>query len=317
MAQEASLRDAYGEALCELGRENPDIVVLDADLARSTMTCLFASQFPNRFFDCGIAEQNMIGIASGLASCGKIPFASTFAVFAASRCFDQLRLAVAQPRMNVKLVATHGGISVGEDGFSHHSIEDLALIGSLPNFKIIVPSDAVETKQAIREAASKPGPFYIRLTRPKLAVLHGADFHFKLGTAETMREGTDVTIIAIGVMVKIALDAADELKQDNISCRVLNMSTLKPIDEKAIVDAATQTGAIVTAEEHLQHGGLGSEVAQVVAKSHPVPMEFIALKDTFAKSGKPEELFRQYGLTSGDIKLAVQSVLKRKAGSTR
>jgi transketolase len=310
--QEVSVREAYGKTLLELGMENQDIVVLDADLSRSTMTHIFAHEFPERFFDCGIAEQNMIGIAAGLAASGKIPFASTFAVFAPGRCFDQIRMSVAQPGLNVKLVTTHGGITVGEDGTSHQSIEDLSLICSLPGFTVIVPADAIETTQAVEAATAHFGPFYIRLCRPKIPLVYSEDYRFNLGKAVTMRPGRDATIIAIGLMVKAALEAAQNLEREGIDCRVLNMSTLKPIDEAAITQAAAETGAIVTAEEHLEHGALGSMVAQVVARHQPVPIEFIAIKDTYAKSGKPAELLERYGLTAKDIEQAVRSAIKRK-----
>ena len=312
MPEEIALREAYGKALVELGRTNPDIVVLDADLCHSTMTRYFFEEFPERSFDCGIAEQNMVSIAAGLAASGKVPFASTFAVFAPGRCFDQIRMSIAQPGLNVKLVATHGGISVGEDGTSHQSIEDLSLICSLPGFTVIVPVDGIETAQAVKTAASTKGPFYIRLGRPKVPLVYTEDYRFNLGKAVNMRPGTDATIIAIGIMVSPALEAAGELAQAGIDCRVLNMSTLKPIDEAAIISAATETGAIVTAEEHLEHGGLGSAVARVLAKHQPVPMELVALKDTYAKSGKPDELLERYGLTAKDIKQAVQTAIKRK-----
>jgi len=306
------MRETYGQTLVELGRESQDIVVLDADLSRSTMTHLFAREFPGRFFDCGIAEQNMVGIAAGLAASGKVPFASTFAVFVPGRCFDQIRMSIAQPRLNVKLVTTHGGISVGEDGTSHHAIEDLALIGSLPGFTIIIPADAIETVQAVRVAAASYGPFYIRLCRPKTPLVYNEDYRFNLGKAVTMRWGKDATIIAIGLMVAEALNAAENLAGEGIDCRVLNMPTLKPIDEAAIIKAATETGAIVTAEEHLEHGGLGSEVAQRIARHHPVPTEFVAIKNTYAKSGKPGELLQRYGLTAEDIEQAVRAVIKKK-----
>lgn len=312
MAEPVSVREAYGKALLELGMDNHDVVVLDSDLSRSTMTAFFAREFPERFFECGIAEQNMIGIAAGMAAAGKIPFASTFAVFVPGRCFDQVRMSIAQPGLNVKLVTTHGGLSVGEDGTSHQSIEDLALICSLPGFTVIVPADAIETTEAVKAAAATLGPFYIRLCRPKLPLVYGEDYRFKLGKAATMRQGGDATIIAIGLMVRAALEAARELEREGIYCRVLNMSTLKPIDEAAIIQAAVETGAIVTAEEHLEHGGLGSLVAQVTAKNRPVPMEFIAIKDTYAKSGKPSELLERYGLTEKDIERGVKSALKRK-----
>ena len=315
MPQEVSMREAYGQTLLELGRESLDIVVLDADLSRSTMTQLFAREFPGRFFDCGIAEQNMVGIAAGLAASGKVPFASTFAVFAPGRCFDQIRMSIAQPGLNVKLVTSHGGISVGEDGTSHHAIEDLVLIGSLPGFTVIIPADAIETAQAVRVAAASYGPFYIRLCRPKTPLVYNEDYRFNLGKAVTMRQGKDAAIIAIGLMVAGALKAAENLKREGINCRVLNMPTLKPLDEAAIIKAAAETGAIVTAEEHLEHGGLGSEVAQRVARHCPVPMEFIAIKDTYAKSGKPGELLQRYGLTAKDIEQAVRSVMKKKKPS--
>jgi transketolase len=310
--EEVSLRETYGKTLVELGRANPDIVVLDADLCPSTMTRYFMEEFPDRSFDCGIAEQNMVGIAAGLAASGKIPFASTFAVFAPGRCFDQIRMSVAQPGLNVKLVTTHGGISVGEDGTSHQAIEDLSLICSLPGFTVIVPADAIETVQAVKTAAANPGPFYIRLCRPKLPLVYTDDYHFELSKAVTIRPGTDATIIAIGLMVAPALEAAGELNQEGINCRVLNMPTLKPIDEAAITRVADETGVIVTAEEHLEHGGLGSTVAQVAAKHQPVPMEFVALKDTYAKSGKPAELMQRYGLTAKDIAQTVRTAIKRK-----
>ena len=310
--EEVSVREAYGKALLELGMENQDVVALDSDLSRSTMTSFFAREFPERFFECGIAEQNMIGIAAGLAAAGKIPFASTFAVFIPGRCFDQVRMSIAQPGLNVKLVTTHGGISVGEDGTSHQSIEDLSLICSLPGFTVLVPADAIETTEAVKAAVATLGPFYIRLCRPKLPLVYGEDYRFNLGKAVAMRQGGDATIIAIGLMVKAALEAARNLEREGIYCRVLNMSTLKPIDEAAITQAAAETGAIVTAEEHLEHGGLGSLVAQVVAQNQPVPMEFVAIKDTYAKSGKPSELLERYGLTEKDIERGVKSAIKRK-----
>ena len=312
MPQEVHLREAYGRTLVELGRANPEIVVLDADLSQSTMTKYFMAEFPERSFDCGIAEQNMVCIAAGLAASGKTPFASTFAVFAPGRCFDQLRMSIAQPKLNVKIVATHAGITVGEDGTSHQAIEDLSLICSLPGFTVVVPADATETAGAVRAAAASDGPFYIRLCRPRLPLVHTEDYRFNLGKAVTMRQGKDATIIAIGVMVAPALEAASELEHDGIDCRVLNMSTLKPIDEAAITRAAAETGALVTAEEHLEQGGLGSTVARVVARNQPVPMEFVAIKDTYASSGKPAELMERYGLTTKDIAQAVRAVITRK-----
>jgi transketolase len=309
---EASTREIYGKTLVELGRQNKNIIVLDADVSPSTMTSSFAHEFPERFFDCGLQEQNMIGIAAGLAASGKTVFASTFAVFVVCRCFDQLRLCISQPNLNVKIVATHGGISVGEDGISHQAIEDLALCCALPSFTVVVPADAIETAEAVRAAAGASGPFYIRLGRPKTPIVYPEGYHLTLGKAVTMRQGKDATIIATGIMVVKALEAADILARQNTDCRVINMHTLKPLDEAAIVKAASETGAIVVAEEHLAQGGLGSRVAQTLAKEKPVPMEFVNLGDRYAMSGKAEELLQRYGLTPGDIEESVKSAVKRK-----
>ena len=309
---EASTRETYGKTLAELGRQNKDIVVLDADLSTSTMTSFFAREFPDRFFDCGLEEQNMVGIAAGLAASGKIVFVSSFAIFASCRCFDQLRLCLSQPELNVKIVATHGGITVGEDGASHHAIEDLALYCALPGFTVVVPADAIEAAEAIRTAANTYGPFYIRLSRPKTPIVYPECYHFTLGKAVTMRQGTDATVIAVGIMVAKALEAADILAGQGIDCRVINMHTLKPLDEAAVVKAASETGAIVVAEEHLAQGGLGSRVAQTTAREKPVPMEFVNLGDRYAVSGKAEELLQRYGLTARDIEESVKSVVKRK-----
>lgn len=312
MVLEASTRETYGRVLVELGRKNRDLVVLDADLSPSTMTSFFAREFPQRFFDCGLEEQNMIGIAAGLAASGKIVFASSFAVFASCRCFDQLRICLSQQRLNVKIVATHGGISVGEDGISHHGIEDLALYCALPGFTVVVPADATEAAEAIRAAAGVYGPFYIRLSRPKTPLVYGEGYRFVLGKAVTMRQGKDVTVIATGIMVSKALEAADVLARQGIDCRVVNIHTLKPLDEAAVVRAAAETGAIVVAEEHLAHGGLGSRVAQVVAREKPVPMQFVNLGDRYASSGKADELLKRYGLTAGEIEKAARLAVARK-----
>ena len=309
---EASTRETYGKTLIELGRENPNIVVLDADVSPSTMTSFFAREFPDRFFNCGLEEQNMVSIAAGLAASGKTVFATTFVVFVVCRCFDQLRLCLSQPNLNVKIVATHSGISVGEDGTSHQAIEDLALCCALPGFTVVVPADAIETAEAIRVAASDYGPFYIRLSRPKTPIVYPEGYHFTLGKAVSMRQGTDATVIAVGIMVAKALEAADILARQGIDCRVINMHTLKPLDEAAVVKAASETGAIVVAEEHLAQGGLGSRVAQVVVREKPVPMEFVNLGDRYAVSGKAEELLQRYGLTARDVEESVKSVVKRK-----
>jgi len=310
---ELSTRDAYGKFLVELGKENKDIVVLDADLSRSTMTKYFAEAFPERFIQCGLGEQNMMSIAAGLAATGKIPFVSTFAVFASCRAFDQVRVCIAQPKLNVKIVATHGGITVGEDGASHHAIEDLALYCSLPGFNVVVPADGIETVEAVRVAAAMNAPFYIRLGRPKFPAVYTDGYRFNLGKAVTMREGKDATVIACGIMVSKALEAANKLASQGIDCRVLNMPTLKPLDEAAVIEAASQTGAIVVTEEHLLHGGLGSMVAQMVARDKPVPMDFIGIKDVYTKSGKPDELLQKNGLTAEAIEQAVKAVVVKKS----
>ena len=308
----ASTREAYGKTLVQLGRENPDIVVLDADLSTSTQTIYFAREFPDRFFNVGLAEQNLIGISAGLAASGKTVFASSFAVFATGRCFDQIRVSIAQPHLNVKVVASHAGISVGEDGASHQAIEDLALMCSLPGFTVVVPADEVETPQAIRAAAATPGPFYVRCGRPKVPVVYPPDYHFVPGKAAVMREGQDVTIVANGLMLAAALEAAAALEREGVDALVLSMPTVKPVDTDALVSAARVTGAVVVAEEHLLHGGLGSVVAQVFAERHPVPVGFVALRDTYAESGKPDELLAKYGLTAEDIRKAALATLNRK-----
>ena len=309
---EASTRETYGKTLIELGKQNKDIVVLDADLSPSTMTSFFAREFPDRFFNCGLEEQNMVGIAAGLAASGKTVFVSSFAIFASCRCFDQLRLCISQPGLNVKIVATHGGITVGEDGTSHQAIEDLALYCALPGFSVIVPADAIEAGEAVRVAASDYGPFYIRLSRPKTPIIYPEGYHLILGKAVTMRQGHDATIIATGIMVAKALEASDVIARQGIDCRVINMHTLKPLDEAVVVKAASETGAIVVAEEHLAQGGLGSRVAQTAAREKPVPMGFVNLGDRYAVSGKAEELLQIYGLTASDIEESVKSVIKRK-----
>ena len=310
--RDLSTREAFGKVIAELGNSNPDIVVLDADLSRSTMTKYFAQAHPDRFIECGLTEQNMIGIAAGLASCGKIPFASTFAVFASSRCFDQVRMSVAQPKTNVKIVATHGGITVGEDGSSHQAIEDMGMYCLLPNFKVIVPADAVETVEAVKAAALTDGPFYIRLGRSKSPVVYTDGCHFRLGKADVLREGKDAAIIACGIMVSKAMDAAAELAVSGIDCRVINLSTIKPVDKKTILDAARETGGIVTVEEHLLQGGISSIVAQLLSFECPSPLESLGINDTYCKSGKPEELLEMQGLTASNIADSVKKILGRK-----
>ena len=310
----AATREAYGQALLELGATDPNIVVLDADLAKSTMTLMFGKQYPDRFFYVGAAEQNMIGMAAGLALCGKTVFASTFAAFATSRARDQIRVSIAQPHLNVKIVASHGGITVGEDGVTAHATDDLALTCTLPGFTVVVPADEIEAAQVTRAAARQYGPWYVRTGRPKVPVVCPGGYQFVPGRAACWRDGRDATIIAVGYLVKAALDAADRLADAGIRVRVLNLATLKPLDTEAILAAARETGAIVVAEEHLLAGGLGSLVAQTVVAHQPVPMEFVAINDTYTESGPPAALVEKYGLTTQDVERAVRSVISRKVG---
>lgn len=304
-------REAYGKALVELGRENPDIVVLGGDLNKSTFVHLFAAEFPDRFFDFGPAEQNIMGVAAGMAASRKIPFVSTFSVFGMCRPFDQVRVSIAQPHLGVKIVCTHAGILTGEDGMSAHGIEDLSLACSLPGFTVVAPSDAVEAVAAVRAAAEMPGPFYVRLYRPATPVIHSDDYDFKLGEGDVVREGGDATIIATGVMVATALEAAESLGEKGVSCRVINVHTLSPLDEDVIAAAARETGGVVTVEEHLSHGGLGSRVAQVLGRKAPAPMEMVALPG-YTESGDPALLMKKYHLASEDVEAAVGRVMGRK-----
>ncbi|NLJ34453.1 MAG: transketolase family protein [Firmicutes bacterium] len=312
MGEKIATRDAYGEALAQLGRSNPDIVVLDADLSGSTKTAVFAREFPQRFFNMGIAEANMMGTAAGLAAAGKIPFASTFAVFATGRAFDQVRNSICYPQLNVKIAATHAGLTVGEDGASHQSVEDIALMRALPNMTVLVPADGVEARLAVRAAAEHVGPVYLRLGRPKVPVIFGDDYSFEIGRAVRLREGSDVTLAACGYMVGPALAAAKLLAGEGIEARVLNMSTLKPLDGDALLAAARETGALVTAEEHSIIGGLGSAVAEFLGQEYPVPVLRVGIGDTFGESGPPEELLEKYGLTAGDILAAAKKAMGMK-----
>ena len=308
MTEMVATRVAYGEALRELGKENRNVVALDADLSCSTQTKMFATEFPERFFNVGIAEANMMAIAAGLATSGKIPFASSFAVFATGRCYDQIRQSIAYPQLNVKICASHGGITVGEDGASHQSVEDLALMRATPNMRVIIPADAPETRKVIPIIAKEDGPFYVRLTRPKVPVL--GDYPFRIGKANVLRDGKDVTIISFGVLLSHSLEAAKLLKKKGISARVVNMHTLKPIDQKAILKAAKETGTIVTAEEHSIIGGLGSAVAEVLSESLPTKMLRMGVQDCYGRSGKPDELLDYYKLSSKHIAKAVQDLIK-------
>ena len=295
-------REAYGKALATLGAENENVVVLDADLSKSTKTADFKKACPDRFINMGIAEGNMMTVAAGLASCDKIPFASTFAIFATGRAFEQIRNSICYPKLNVKICATHAGITVGEDGASHQSIEDISLMRTLPNMTVINPSDAIETEAAIKAVMDYNGPCYIRLGRSGVSVINdNDDYKFEIGKGCVLREGKDATIIATGIMVEAALEAYNILAEEGIRVRVINMHTIKPIDEELIIKAARETKLIVTAEEHSVIGGLGSAVAEVVTSNSPVTVLRVGIKDVFGESGKPSELLKAYGLTAEDI----------------
>jgi transketolase len=306
-------REAFGRELVELGRENKDVVVCDADLSHSTMTTYFAKEFPDRFISLGIAEANMCAIGGGLALAGKIPFVSSFSAFAMNKGFEQLRTCAAYPHTNLKVVGTHSGISIGPDGPSQMSIEEIGLACSLAGFVVIAPADENATKALVRAAAAYVGPVFIRTGRPKAAIVYGADQKFEIGKAIQLSEGRDVTVIANGLLVAQALLAADTLDTEGISVRVIDMHTVKPLDRDAIARAAAETGAIVVAEEHLVDGGLGVRVAQVVAETRPCPMEFVGLQDTYAESGEPDELMDKYGLVARDVAAAVRKVVARKS----
>ncbi len=311
-AEAAATREALGPALIDLAKQGVPIVVVDADLGKSTTSRAFQKEFPDRFITVGVAEANMIGVSAGLAACGKTAFCSTFGVFMPGRCFDQIRVSVAQTGLNVKMVASHGGISVGEDGISAQAIEDLALMCSLNNVKVLVPADVVEARQAIELAARTEGPFYIRTGRPKIPVIYDDSYKMQIGKAHMLRDGTDATIIACGLMVGRAVDAARKLENDGVSCRVLNMSTLQPLDKEAIIAAARDTGAIVTAEEHEVRLGLYGLVAGVLAESKPTPMGCVGMKNKYAESGKWDEVLEKYGLTAAGIVKEVKATLARK-----
>lgn len=305
-------RNGYGEGLVELGRKNPNVVVLCADLTDSTRSGMFRQAFPERFIECGIAEQNMLGLAAGLALVGKIPFVSTYAVFCPGRNWDQLRISVAYNKANVKLTGAHAGVSVGQDGATHQGLEDMAITRCLPNMTVLAPCDALETKKATIAAGQIEGPVYLRFAREATPVFTTEKTPFKIGQAEIFQEGADAAIIACGPTVHEALLAAHDLEKDGISAAVVNNHTVKPMDEKTIIEIAKKTGAVVTAEDHQVMGGMGSAVAEVLAKNHPVPMEMIGVQDRFGESGSPEELMKEFHLVADDIKEAVKRVLKRK-----
>jgi transketolase len=306
------IRDAFGQFLVEEGGANPKLVVLDGDLSSSTRTNLFGQKYPDRFFNMGVAEQDMIGTAAGLALGGMVPIVSSFTIFLTGKPWEQIRQSVCFMNLNVKLVSSHAGINVGEDGGSHQCIEDIALMRVLPNMKVIVPADGIEARGAFRAALNHNGPVYIRGGRSKFPIVMAPDYEFQLGMAPCLREGGDAAIIACGLMVSKALEAARLLAKEGIAARVINMSSLKPLDEKAVVKAAGETGAVVTAEEHSMYGGLGSAVAQVLGQHQPVPLEVVAIQDRFGTSGKPDELLSHYGLTEKEIAAKVKQAISRK-----
>jgi len=305
-------RFGYSDGLLILGEKHNDVIVLDADLSKSTTTNRFKEKFPERSFNVGIAEQNMLGIAGGLALAGKTPYVSTYGVFVAGRAFDQIRTTICYSELNVKIGGAHGGISVGPDGATHQALEEIALMRVLPGMKVIVPCDYIETRKATLASYYEKGPVYIRFGREPVPIITTDDTPFTFGKGEVYKEGKDVSIIACGPLVSEAIDASEELSKEGISARVINLHTVKPIDEEIIIKAARETNAIVTAEEHQLFAGFGSAVAEVVVKNYPVPMEFVGIDDTFGESGEPDELMKAYGLTSLDIYKKVKKVLERK-----
>lgn len=309
MAEKMATRQAYGKALVEIGAENPNLVVMDADLSKSTMTAEFSKAYPERFFNMGIAEQNLYGAATGLALSGKVVCASTFAMFAAGRAFEIIRNSIGYTHANVKVCATHAGITVGEDGASHQTFEDIALMRTIPGMTVVNPSDGVSAAKLMRQVVDFDGPAYVRLGRAAVPVCYGEDDEIVLGKGNQLRDGKDATVIATGIMVNEALIAAEELAAEGINVRVIDMHTIKPLDEEIIIKAAKETGAIVTAEEHSIIGGLGSAVAEVVVKNCPVKMAMVGQQDTFGESGKPDELKAKYGMTAADIVKAVKGIL--------
>ena len=310
--EQVPTRDGYGQGLVALGEKNPNVVVLTGDLSGSTRANMFQEKFPERFIEVGVAEQNMMGIAAGLALSGKIPFVSSYAVFVPGRCWDQLRVSVCYSKANVKVAGAHAGISVGPDGATHQALEDVATVRVLPNITVVVPCDVHEARKTTIAAGEHQGPFYFRFTREKTPVITTEDAPFKIGKAEVFKEGSDVTIVACGPLVYQSLVAAAELEKEKISAKVINNHTIKPIDKLTLASAAKETGAVVTVEEHQINGGLGGAVAEVLAENYPVPMERVGMPDTFGESGSPDELLEKYGMSVKKIKEAVRSVVKRK-----
>ncbi len=312
MSETKSLRGAYGKTLVKIGEQDENVVALDCDLSGSTKSGDFAKAFPDRHFNMGIAEQDMIGTAAGLATSGKIPFASSFAVFATGRAWEPIRQSVSLTNLNVKIVASHAGITVGEDGKSHQSLEDIALMQLLPNFTVIVPADAVEVEKATWAIYKHVGPVYLRTSRYDFPVIYDSSYNFEIGKSHQLKDGSDITLIGCGYMVHCCLEAAEILLSKGISARVINMSTIKPLDERAIIEAATETGAIVTAEEHFIVGGLGSAVAACTSRNYPVPVKMVGIDDKYARSGKPAILLEEYGLNAKSVVNAALSAIKGK-----
>jgi transketolase len=308
MAEQLYQRDIYGQTLVELGRQNKNIVVLDADLSSSTRTGIFAKEFPERFFNFGVAEQNMMATASGLASCGKTVFVSTFAIFATGRAWDQVRNSISYNNFDIKIVASHAGLTVGPDGASHQALEDIGLMRVIPNMNIIVPCDGPQTREAIITAVNTKGPFYIRLGRPKVPTIENKG-EFKLGKAQVLTDGNDAAIIACGIMVNVALIAAKALLGKGIKARVINIHTIRPQDNEAILKAAKETKGIIVCEEHTVIGGLASSVQEVVAENYPVKVKCLGIKNRFGQSGEPTELLKEYNLTSADIEKAALGII--------
>lgn len=309
MAEKMATRQAYGQALVELGAENKNLIVMDADLSKSTMTAEFSKAYPERFFNMGIAEQNLYATAAGIAHTGKVVCASTFAMFAAGRAFEIIRNSIGYTHANVKVCATHAGITVGEDGATHQTFEDLALMRTIPGMTVVNPSDGVSAKKLIRQCVAMEGPCYIRLGRAAVPIFYGEDDEITLGKGNMVRGGRDVTVVATGIMVNEAMIAAEEMAKEGVDVRVIDIHTIKPLDEEIIVKAAEQTGRIVTAEEHSVIGGLGSAVAETLVRKCPVKVAMVGQNDTFGESGKPDQLKEKYGMTSKDIVAAIKSLM--------
>jgi len=309
--EKQATRDAYGQALAELGQLHEDVVVLDADLSKSTKTADFAKVFPERFFNAGIAEQNMMGMAAGLAASGKVVYASSFAIFAAGRAFEQVRNSIAYPHLNVKVCATHAGLTVGEDGGSHQAVEDIALMRSLPNMTVVVPADGVSTRKMVHNLYQLEGPAYLRLGRPAVPILYKEEDQIEIGKGNLLREGRDAAIIACGIMVAKALQAADELAAQGIEVAVADMHTIKPLDQDLVLKLARQTGKLLTVEEHSVIGGLGSAVCETVSEHYPVPVLRMGIADVFGQSGTPDKLLEHYGLTVDNIVNNIHKLLEK------